>query len=182
MPPAPAPTRRRKRPRRNHESPPSRARRPPPPPPPPPALVQLLRRDPTVLAYFESLQASLGADVQVWRDRAQAWQRDNERLRAGAGSANETTTNGKKKNGTTEKPAGRTTQTSNPHGETASQQSEEKGSFSSVTSSSSSGKRCQAASRIGCSSSRRSETFRFGETASRKRTDRRFHVGFAFLE
>jgi len=110
MPPGSAPTRRRKRPRSHHEeSPPPRARRPPPPPPPPPALVQLLRRDPTVLAYFESLQASLGADVQIWQDRAHAWQRDNERLRARADGKNKT-----KKNGTTTKktkPAGRTTQT-----------------------------------------------------------------------
>lgn len=48
-------------------------RRPPPPPPPPASLVRLLQSDAAVLAYFQSLQANLAADVQVWKDRASIW-------------------------------------------------------------------------------------------------------------
>jgi hypothetical protein len=68
-----------KRPRRQGTSP-SRQQRPPPPTAPPTVLVQLLQSDHTVLKYFQSLQANLQADVQVWKDRAAALEKDKKRL------------------------------------------------------------------------------------------------------
>lgn len=57
-----------------------RRRRPPPPPPPPEALVELLQNDSSVLAYFQSLQQNLQADVDVWKARAKEWQQKYEDL------------------------------------------------------------------------------------------------------
>jgi hypothetical protein len=54
--------------------------RPPPPPPPPPALVKLLQNNTDVLSYFQSLNANLTADVQIWKDRAAALQKENDKL------------------------------------------------------------------------------------------------------
>lgn len=53
---------------------------PPPPPPPPAALVKLLQTNTDVLSYFQSLNANLTADVQIWKDRAAALKKENEKL------------------------------------------------------------------------------------------------------
>jgi GR25 family glycosyltransferase involved in LPS biosynthesis len=50
------------------------------PPPPPSSLVKLLQKDPLVYTYFESLQANLQADVQLWKDRANHWKQEYESL------------------------------------------------------------------------------------------------------
>lgn len=46
-------------------------------PPPPSSLIQLLQSDPAVLQYFQALQQSLEADVQIWKDRYQRLLSDN---------------------------------------------------------------------------------------------------------
>jgi hypothetical protein len=54
--------------------------RPPPPPPPPPALIKLLQTNTDVLSYFQSLNANLTADVQIWKDRTAALKKENDKL------------------------------------------------------------------------------------------------------
>jgi len=85
--------------------------RPPPPPPPPASLVRLLRSDPSVVQYFQSLQANLEADVGIWKGRATKWkgkyegllseggERKSERLRRQKGKGvPKCSTNGKTSN------------------------------------------------------------------------------------
>lgn len=55
--------------------------RPSGPLPPPDALVDLLRSDSTVLEYFTSLQASLDADVEQWKSRAQRYKQECHNLK-----------------------------------------------------------------------------------------------------
>ncbi|KAL7565313.1 hypothetical protein ACA910_014599 [Epithemia clementina (nom. ined.)] len=55
-------------------------RRPPAPPAPPAPLVKLLQSNRAVLEYFQSLQANLDADVQIWKDRAKEYQQKYEEL------------------------------------------------------------------------------------------------------
>ena len=50
-------------------------------PPPPASLVNLIQSDPQVLSYFQSLQANLQLDVQIWKDRAEEYKSENEKLR-----------------------------------------------------------------------------------------------------
>lgn len=58
----------------NQPTMPRKRKRPPPTPPPPASLVKLLGKDKKVLQYFQALQANLESDVQIWKDRAHAWE------------------------------------------------------------------------------------------------------------
>lgn len=58
-----------------------RIARPAPPPSPPASLVGLLKSEPKVLKYFQSLQANLEADVKVWKDRCKAQKEECEQLK-----------------------------------------------------------------------------------------------------
>ena len=58
----------------------NRRRRLAPPPQPPESLVHLLQTDTKVLHYFQSLSANLQADVQIWKNRANRWQKKYHQL------------------------------------------------------------------------------------------------------